>query len=287
MSVQRWCAGKTAVITGGASGIGRAIGRELVRHGANVVLADIDGSGVEVAAKELSAGPSGDGSARGRQLDVRDAQAVRALVEEVVERDGRLDMMFNNAGIVLGGNSHEIGSDYWDRVMDVNYRGVVNGVVAAYPLMAAQGSGHIVNTASLAGLAPAVFVPAYSASKHAVVGLSLSLRAEAALRGVQVSVVCPGAVDTPILDAGSPADLPPRAGWTMTGRSYMAKVGFTPMSADRFVARALPLVARNKAIVVVSAKARGLWYLQRLSPGLVDRADRLIARRLLRSSVNE
>jgi NAD(P)-dependent dehydrogenase (short-subunit alcohol dehydrogenase family) len=274
-------ASKTAIITGGASGIGRAIGAELFGHGARVVLADVDGAAAEIAAKEIAGGAqSASGSIEGMQLDVRDAPAVRSLVEDLARRDGRLDLMFNNAGITLGGYSHEIDIDYWDRVMDVNYRGVVNGVVAAYPLMVAQGHGHIVNTASMAGLAPAVFVAAYSASKHAVVGLSTALRPEAARRGVHVSVVCPGAVDTPILDNGPPADLAPRDGWTMTGRDYMAKAGFTPMPADQFASRALRQVARNKAIIVVPGKAKAMWYFQRISPGAVDRVGRMMARRL-------
>ena len=156
---------------------------------------------------------------------MRDAVAVQALVDEVAVRHGRLDFMFNNAGIVIGGRTDEMSREHWDRVIDVNLKGVVNGVVAAYPLMVSQGHGHIVNTASTAGLAPAVLVAAYSASKHAVVGLTGALRPEAARFGVRVSVMCPGAVDTPILDAGPPADLPPLTSPVMTGREYMAAVG--------------------------------------------------------------
>jgi NAD(P)-dependent dehydrogenase (short-subunit alcohol dehydrogenase family) len=285
--MEREFAGKTAIVTGGASGIGRAIGAELFRCGARVVLADLDGAGAELAAKEIAAG-SADlaGSIEGTQLDVREIDAVRALVDDVVRREGHLDLMFNNAGIVLGGYSHEIPIEYWDRVMDVNYRGVVNGVVAAYPRMVAQESGHIVNTASLAGLSPAVFVAAYSASKHAVVGLSTSLRPEAARRGVRVSALCPGAVDTAILDKGPPDDLSKRDGWTMTGREYMAKSGFTPIPAEQFAVRALRNVARNKGIIVIPGKAKALWQLQRLSPSLIDRVGRFMARRMPRTTTS-
>ena len=100
----------------------------------------------------------------------------------------------------MGGSTHELDSSHWDRIIDINIKGVVNGVLTAYPLMVAQGDGHIVNTASGAGLAPAVLTVAYTTTKHAVVGLSTALRPEAALHGVRVSVLCPGAVDTPILD---------------------------------------------------------------------------------------
>ena len=114
------------------------------------------------------------------------------LVEEIIERDGRLDLLLNNAGISIGGPTHEFTEAHWNRIIDVNFRGVVNGVTAAYPLMIEQGWGHIVNTASGTGLVSLPFVAAYSATKHAVVGLSTALRPEAARYGVRVSVLCPG-----------------------------------------------------------------------------------------------
>ena len=122
-------------------------------------------------------------------------------------------MLFNNAGVALGGPTHELTAAHCDRVLDVNLRGVINGVLAAYPRMVGQGHGHIVNTASAAGLVAPPFVMAYAAGST-VVGLSLALRPEAALHGVRVSVLCPGAVDTPILDRGldpGPAEAPRRS----------------------------------------------------------------------------
>ena len=107
--------------------------------------------------------------------------------------------MFNNAGIAIGGSAHDYGIQEWNQIIDVNLRGVVNGVQAAYCIMIKQGFGHIVNTASITGLMPTPGQVAYSMTKHAVVGLSLSLRAEAALLGIRVSVLCPGAIRTPIL----------------------------------------------------------------------------------------
>ena len=275
-------AGKTAIVTGGGSGIGRALGAELVRHGADVVLADVDGASAQTAAKGLteSAVP-GTGSVVAARLDVRDVVAFRALVDEVASRHGHLDLLFNNAGITMGGSTHELDSSHWDRIIDINIKGVVNGVLTAYPLMVAQGDGHIVNTASGAGLAPAVLTVAYTTTKHAVVGLSTALRPEAALHGVRVSVLCPGAVDTPILDKGPPSDLPPR-GQAMTAREYLQKVGLSPMSADRFAQRALHGVVRNKAIIVVPRSAKAIWYLHRLSPGLIDLSGRSTARRILK-----
>ena len=111
--------------------------------------------------------------------------------------------MFNNAGISIGGETEELTLDHWNSIIDVNIRGVVHGVHAAYPVMVRQGSGHIVNTASMGGLMAAGLLTSYVMTKHAVVGLSLALRSEAAAHGVGVTAVCPSAVDTPILDKGA------------------------------------------------------------------------------------
>lgn len=261
--------GATAIVTGGASGIGRALAEGLVSRGAQVVVADIAQGSAVAGASAI-------------ELDVRDADAVRAVVESVRAQHGRLDFMFNNAGIVLGGKTHEMGVAHWQRVIDVNLMGVVNGVAAAYPVMVEQRGGHIVNTSSAAGLAGSVLVAAYSASKHAVVGLSAALRPEAARHSVRVTALCPGSVDTPILDGGPPADLPVLASPVLTGREYMAMVRLKPIPPARFAEAALRGVARNKGLVVYPASARAVWYLNRLSPSLLDRAGRVTAGRIMR-----
>src|SRR5437899_10675411 len=232
-------AGKTALIAGGASGIGRAIGAQLVAVGGRVVLADIDGQSGERAASELAAAAASAGSIEYRRVDVYDEAAFRSLVDEVAERSGGLDLLFNNAGIAMGGPTEELTSAHWDRIIEVNVRGVVNGVLAAYPRMIDQGHGHIVNTASGAGLVAPPFVTAYATTKHAVVGLSTGLRAEAALRGVRVSVLCPGSIDTPILDRLPDSDLPATASAPVTARQYLDTVRQKPISASRFARQAL------------------------------------------------
>jgi NAD(P)-dependent dehydrogenase (short-subunit alcohol dehydrogenase family) len=275
--------GATAVVTGGASGIGRALAIELVARGACVVLADIDGEGAERAARELVSAGTG-GSATGCFLDVRDQAAFRSLVDDVAERGG-LDLLFNNAGISIGGPSHELTSAHWDRIIDVNLRGVVNGVLAAYPRMVASGHGCIVNTASGAGLVAPPFVTAYAATKHAVVGLSTGLRPEAALHGVRVIALCPGSVETAILDRPPDGDLPTTASATVTAREYLRTVGQRPIAADRFATLALDQIARNRGVIVVPASAKSLWYLHRLSPRLMDPVGRAVASRVQRKLV--
>jgi len=201
----------TAIVTGGASGIGRAISEELAQRGCDVVLADLQ---IELAKEVASQIRASGGTATAVKVDVTDFPAMDKLVHATVTRTGRLDYLFNNAGIVIGGGVDHYGIEDWNRVIDVNLRGVVNGVQAAYKIMLAQGFGHIVNTASMAGLMSGPGNVVYTTTKHAVVGLSTSLRAEAASQGVRVSVVCPGVIRTPILDDGGKfgkmlVDLPP------------------------------------------------------------------------------
>ncbi len=252
----------TALVTGGASGIGSALGSALEAAGARVVLADIT---------------TGDGACR--HLDVRDAAAFEALVDEI----GPIDLLINCAGISLGGATHEMSASHWDRIINVNIRGVVNGVRAAYPSMIDRGRGQIVNVASGAGLVAPPFVAAYAMTKHAVVGLSTALRAEGALHGVRVSVLCPGAVDTPILDRLPDADLPPTESAPVTARSYLAVVRQKPVDVDRFARLALKGIQRDRGIVVVPASARSLWYLHRLSPALTGKITKLLAGRVNRA----
>jgi NAD(P)-dependent dehydrogenase (short-subunit alcohol dehydrogenase family) len=274
-------ANQTAIVTGAASGIGRALSAALAARGARVVLADIDGAAAERAAATLGR----DGSGEAAALDVRDADAFAALVARTVDRYGGIDFLFNNAGISMGGPTHELTAEHWERVIDVNLRGVTNGLLAAYPVMVEQGRGHLVNTASGAGLVAPPFVAPYAATKHAVVGLSTGLRAEAALHGVRVSVICPGSVETEILDRPVDRDLPATPSAPITARQYLAAVKQRPVAADRFAERALRQVARNRGIIVEPPSARSLWYLYRLSPRLVDAVCRGLARRVDRDLV--
>ncbi|SHN71512.1 Short-chain dehydrogenase [Geodermatophilus obscurus] len=270
---------RIVIVTGGASGIGRALAAALVRRGDVVVLADVDGDAAAEVAARL--GAEGPGAATAVGVDVRDADAVAELVDGTAERHGRLDLLFNNAGIGMGGPVEELSPAHWDRAVDVNLRGVVHGVQAAYPLMVRQGHGHIVNTASLAGLLPSPGSAPYAATKWAVVGLSLSLRAEGAPRGVRVSVVCPGGVDTPILDKGLPADLPrvPTVE-AIDARELVTRFsGGRLYSAEALSADVLRGIDRNRPLIVAPRQARVMWRLMRLSPSLVLRVLAAVAAR--------
>ena len=254
-------AGKQAIVTGAGSGIGAALCRALVAAGATVVCTDIDGEAAERTAAALGA------NARYARLDVTDAAAVQHAVDDVVDRAGRLDLMFNNAGIVWGGDTELLTLDQWNAIIDVNIRGVVHGVVAAYPLMVKQGHGHIINTASMAGLTAAGQITSYVTTKHAVVGLSMALRSEAISRGVGVLVVCPSAVETPILDKGSVGGF--------VGRNYFlegqgVKTAYDP---DRLARDTLRAIEKNKAILVKPRLAHAQWLFARLAPTLMNRVS--------------
>lgn len=250
--------GKSAIVTGAGSGIGAAIADRLVTAGAHVVLADIDAERTGAVAADCD----GAGSATAAHLDVTDAEAVKDLVARVAADHGAVDMLFNNAGIGVGGETEKVSLADWNRVMDVNLRGVVHGIAAAYPLMVKQGRGHIVNTASLAGLLPAGLLTVYSMTKHAVVGLSLSLRIEAAAKGVKVLVVCPAAVETAILDGEGVGGFDVRR-YVTTDQGVR-----TAMSPDTLAAEILEAMRKNKAILVTPRTARLAWIANRLSPSL-------------------
>jgi NADP-dependent 3-hydroxy acid dehydrogenase YdfG len=251
----------TVVLTGAASGIGRALAHELAERRAELVLVDRDGAEVERTAHDVQKQGC---RARVVEADVRDADRVAAAVRSAFDQHGRLDYMFNNAGISIGGETQQCSLDDWNQVIDVNFRGVVHGVHAAYGIMVDQGFGHIVNTASVAGLSPVPLNVSYGATKHAVVGLTTSLRAEAAAYGVRVSALCPGAIDTPILIdggkygsmRGGPSPEKQRAIWQRA----------RPIAPALFARRALDQIAKNRALVVVPSWWRSLWWVQRLHP---------------------
>lgn len=271
--------GLVTLITGGGSGIGHALGAAMARHGAHVVLADINEAAAQQGADRLEASGL---AASWIALDVTDREAFEQAFAELVGRHGGIDFLVNCAGITLGGPTHELRGPHWDAVLDVNLGGVINGILAAYPHMVERGHGSIVNVASAAGLAAPPFVVPYAASKHAVVGLSLGLRPEAAIHGVRVSVVCPGSVDTPILDQLPSTTLPATATAPVTARSYLSALGQTPISADRFATAALRQMVADKAVIVFPRRERSLWILHRISPTLTQAIARALARKIQR-----
>lgn len=255
--------GKVAFITGGASGIGAALAARLADGGAEVWIADRQIGAAQELAQRLN---SGGATAHAVELDVRDYPSFESVVADAVQQSGRIDFLFNNAGIGVSGEIDSYTLDDWNDVIDVNLRGVVHGIQAVYPIMIRQRSGHIVNTASMAGLTTNPSMASYTATKHAVVALSRTLRVEAKRHGVQVSVLCPGVIRTPILTGGEYGrnNLPGVTEQDLLKSWEQAR----PMAPEVFAQRALRRVLRNDAVIVVPAWWKAWWYLERLSPAV-------------------
>jgi NAD(P)-dependent dehydrogenase (short-subunit alcohol dehydrogenase family) len=265
--------GAVAFITGGASGIGAALGAELKRRGAaEIVLADVQGDLAKKVAKDIG------GTAE--LLDVRDRAGVEACVARTVARTRRLDYVFNNAGTGVWGEAHRQEPKDWDLVADINFTGMLNVVRATYPRLVEQGFGHLVNTASMAGLVASPILALYSATKHAVVGLSKSLRIEGARFGVRVSALCPGVIRTPILSGGAHGrnvyGIPSERLMRWWDRLW-------PMDVEPFAKQTLDAVAKNEGVIVLPKRNRAFVALVTRIPGL----EEVIAKKIVEDTLKQ
>lgn len=187
--------GKVVIVTGAAGGIGRASALAFAREGASVVAADIDQAGADAVATLIGA------NAMSARIDVSDEASCKALVEAAVERFGRLDILFNNAGITgVRSLAGDMASDNWRRVIDVNLNGVFYCTQAAIPRLRAGGGGVIINTSSVDGLIGAAGVSAYVAAKHAVIGLTRTCALEYAQDKIRCVAIAPGFIKTDMVD---------------------------------------------------------------------------------------
>ena len=251
--------GKFAFVTGGASGIGRGLCEALAARGAEVTVTDVNFEGAQAVAESiLRAG----GKARALRLDVADGEAVTRALESA----GRLDYVFNNAGFAIVGEVRDPDLASWRRIVEVNLMGVVAGSLAAYKIMVRQGDGHIVNTASLAGLAGMPTGAAYATTKAGVVMFSQMLRAEGVALGVKVSAACPGFIRTPIFD---------NAQYLRVDKARVLKhIPLPIIELAPAIAGILAGVERNDALIVLPFYARLLWRLMRWFPFLAGPLNR-------------
>ncbi|MFZ4177124.1 SDR family oxidoreductase [Streptomyces griseoincarnatus] len=265
--------GRLVLVTGAGSGIGRATALAFAEAGARVVAVDRDTGAALRTAGEARARGAADAWAE--TADVADEQAVEKLAERVTAAHGVVDVLVNNAGVGLGGAFLDTTTEDWKRVLDVNLWGVIHGCLHFGRRMAERGQGgHIVNVASAAAFQPSRALPAYGASKAAVLMLSESLRAELAERGIGVTAVCPGFVNTGITStarfAGTDA-----AEERRRRRKAARLYGLRNYPPEKVAAAVLRAVVRDQAVVPVTPEARAAYALARWLPGAARRVARV------------
>lgn len=263
------------LITGAGSGIGKATALQLADQGAWLIITDLNPDSLEQTATE--ARQRGAAGVDTHVVDVSDWDDMQAMASKVRKVHGALDILINNAGVGLAGDFLSTTVEDWQWVLGINVMGVVHGCKLFAPDMVANGRGHIVNLASAAGYYAAPDMSAYSASKHAVLGMSESLRAEMADKGVGVSAICPGVINTGIV-----------ASSRMRGAAGQAQDKIVAFYRKRnygpeLVAEAiLGAIEHNRAVVPVSPEAWVMYGAKRFAPGALDLVNRSPLLRKLR-----
>ena len=249
-------AGKNALVTGAASGIGRAIAVALAAEGANLFIVDRNPLDLEAARREIERLGV---SCHVAVCDLAKSEQIASLVRTYRASSDRLDILVNGAGLGFYGHAEDMSADQWQSILAVNLLAPVDLVRQLLPMMIAQRQAHIVNVCSIVGLVPARKVAAYQTSKFGLVGFTMALRAEYGSRGLGVTAICPGIVHTPMVDQLIPGKF--------KRLRYLRGVMWT--SAEVVAARSISAIRKNTGLVVITPFARAMWGLSRLSPRFV------------------
>ena len=249
---------KIAIVTGAGSGIGRALSEQLAEKGVHVIASDISENRAKETAQIIE---KTGGKVTPAVLNVSDYDAVEKVIKDTVSKHGRLDFLFNNAGIAIGGEVKDVTIDDWRAVLDVNLYGVINGTSVAYPIMCKQGFGHIVNLSSIEGLMPFPATASYVTSKHAVLGLSNTLFMEGKQYGVKVIAICPGYIKTNIWHDTKMVKIDREKVMDM----LTDHIGISSEECARQIIRG---VEKGKPIIPVTKTVIFAWYLYRICPGI-------------------
>jgi NAD(P)-dependent dehydrogenase (short-subunit alcohol dehydrogenase family) len=258
--------GKTALVTGAASGIGRASALAFARRGADLVICDVDEAGLAASAEAIR----GLGRAvQAERVDVASADQMAAFAASVHARVEAVDLLMNNAGVAIGGGFLDTSLADWDWILGVNLRGVIHGCHYFVPNMVKRGrGGHVINVSSAAGYSASAALAAYNATKFAVLGLSEALWDELQPRGIGVTAVCPGIIDTPITRSArlvGEMDQPQLRDQMV--RAYQRR-GYGP---ERVAENILKAVQRGRLVAPISPEAWALYYGKRFAPWALRR----------------
>ncbi len=262
--MSRW-QGKTAIITGAASGLGRALAETLAARGARVVVSDLNGPGAEQVARAIGG--------RAVTCDVTSPEQVAQLYASV----DRLDYSFANAGFAMAGMAHDLTTEHFEELLAVDLTGAIRCTQTAYRRMREQGSGHLVTTASLAGLVGFPGMLPYSTAKAALVRYSLDLRVEASLCGVKVTTLCPAFLHTGIFESARMINL--------DSAGIRSNLPMPIEAVEPAVVALLRGVERNRAVVTYPWYSGVLWWLHRFSPGVLQLLSRLILRSVQKGKI--
>jgi NAD(P)-dependent dehydrogenase (short-subunit alcohol dehydrogenase family) len=270
-----WFTGKVAVVTGAGSGLGRAIAVELASAGATVAAVDIDSTGLD-RTSAIAADYKGGCVARCADVSLR--SEMELLADQVHEEFGGVDILVNNAGVGVGGELASISLDDFEWIVGINLMGGVYGTRLFLPGMIERGSGHIVNISSLSGLVPLPFHIPYTTTKYALTGFSEVLAMEVARHGIGVTLVCPGGINTNIIQhTRLPSDRTPGQDKFVERFEKFLRSGLQP---EEVAKKVLLSIEKNRFLCLTGKEAYALYYAHRLAPGLMRRVTRAVTDRM-------
>ncbi len=267
--------GKVAVVTGAASGIGRATALAMAERGADLAICDIDVAGLKETAESIEGTGRRASSAR---VDVACPDDLRAFADQIYSELGRVDILVNNAGIGVGGLFVDVPLEEWDTIVDINLKGVVHGCHIFLPRMIAAGNGgHVVNIASMAGFCQAPGMSAYCATKFGVIGFSESIRIELAEHRIGVSAICPGVINTAIVRSVRSYGAMATDERREEGVRAFQRRNYGP---ERVAQGILKAIAKNRGLAPVSPEAWAGYWVKRLFPWIISLVGRIGIRNL-------